>query len=583
MASAGQVAASGRGLPALHGRIDDPARLRDKVGARATVADSTADLVQALLERLGPEGLARCQGIFSLAFWDDAGGRLLLTADPLGRRTVFYTRIDGLLVFSSCQRILLGLPGVSRALNDGFLAALLSDVVPETDATLYAAIRRVPAACTLAFGPDGDPVVREYWRPDLVPRRRHRRDETYVEEARALLDQAVTRQLPGSGPVVCELSGGLDSGAVAATAARLRPQATIHALTLAPPDGVARFEAPSVISDERPGAAAVAAIYPNMAWEAVSSPALHPIDENPVRIFLAMAGPARNVLNLGWFGMSMDRARALGARAVLNGSFGNMTLSWNGLSGLATMARRGDWLRLWREAAALGRRHGLSAATVIMRYGLKPLLPPRLQCRLNDRRGLPRPASERHSAIHPDFARATRIAERRLDTGHDYPGDTATMRRQWLSRIQTMQPWFDPMIELFGVEMRDPMADLDLLEFCFATPDDQYLRAGRTRWLARRVLADRLPPQVIDETRRGFQCPEFLHRMTLQREAIVEGVATLERSPLASRVLDIARMKRLAADWPRDAASTGFGDYGGMLNRGLHFGRFLRWIEGGNG
>ena len=146
-----------------------------------------------------------------------------------------------------------------------------------------------------------------------------------------------------------------------------------------------------------------------------------------------------------------------------------------------------------------------------------------------------------------------------------------------------MQPWFDPMIELFGVEMRDPMADLDLLEFCFATPDDQYLRAGRTRWLARRVLADRLPPQVIDETRRGFQCPEFLHRMTLQREAIVEGVATLERSPLASRVLDIARMKRLAADWPRDAASTGFGDYGGMLNRGLHFGRFLRWIEGGNG
>lgn len=583
MASAGQVAGSRRGLLALHGRVDDLARLRDQVGAAATVGESTAGLVQALLERCGPEGLARCRGLFSLAFWDDAGGRLLLTADPLGRRTVFYTQIDGLLVFSSCQRILLGLPGVSRELNDGFLAALLSDVVPEADATLYAAIRRVPAACTVAFGPDGIPVTREYWRPDLVQQIRHRRDETYVEEARALLDQAVARQLPGSGRIVCELSGGLDSGAVAATAARLRPQATIHALTLAPPDGVARFEGPSVFTDERPAAAAVAAMHPNMAWEEISSSALHPIDENPVRIFLAMAGPARNVLNLGWFGMSMDRARALGARVVLNGSFGNMTLSWNGLSGLAAMARRGDWLRLWREAEALGRLHGLSAATVILRHGLKPLLPPRLQCRLNDRRNQPRPASERHSAIHPDFARATRMAERRLDTGHDYPGDTATMRRRWLSRVQTMQPWLDPMIELFGVEMRDPTADLDLLEFCFALPDDQYLRAGRTRWLARRVLADRLPPQVIDETRRGFQCPEFLHRMTLQREAIVEGVAALEHSPLASRVLDIARMKRLASDWPEDAATTGFGDYGGVLNRGLHVGRFLRWIEGGNG
>ncbi|NYZ16450.1 hypothetical protein HL658_28235 [Azospirillum sp. RWY-5-1] len=569
-------------LLAITGHIDNAGDLRRALVGTAERAGDDAPLVVEALKRWGSDAPARFRGTIALAFWEGRSGRLLLAGDALGLRTVFHTRIDGAVAFSTSLRALLALPGVPRDLDEAYLAAFLSDVVPEPDATVYAAIRRVPAACTVAFGRDGSASVHRYWSPDRGRRIRHRRDADYVEEARALLDQAVRRQLHGPGPVVCQLSAGFDSGAVASTAARLLAPATVHALTVAPPDGVPRFERPSVISDERAAAAAVARMHPNMVWEAVSSPTLHPLDENPLRLFLPLGMPCRNVMNIGWFAPSLDRARALGARAMLGGFLGNMTLSWDGLCGLASMARRGDWLRFWREAAALGRRRGLSTAAVLRRYGLKPLLPPRVQCWLDDRRGMPRPESERFSAIHPDFAHDTGMAGRRLSMGHDYPGDTDAMRRRWLSRVQTLPPLMGPLGELFGVELRDPTADLDLLEFCFAVPDEQYLRDGTTRWLARRVLADRLPPEVLGETRRGLQCPEFLHRMTLQRDAIVEGVEMLERSPLATRVLDVARMKRLAADWPTDAATAGLGDYRAVLDRGLHVGRFLRWIEGGN-
>lgn len=587
VASSAAVGVDGGGLLALHGRIDNAHDL----AAGLTPGDlphndlphNDASLLLTMIRRQGPEGLARCRGNFALALWDQGSGRLLLAADPLGRRTLFHARIGGLLVFSSRLRTLLALPGLPRDLDETYLAALLSDVVPEPDATLYAAIRRVPAASTMTVDPDGTLAVHRYWQPDWGRRIRHARDETYVEEARALLDQAVSRQLYGPGPTVCELSAGFDSGAVAATAARLRAPATIHALTLAAPDGVPRFDHPAIISDERPGAAAVAALYPNMAWEAVSPDGLHAFDHDPRHLFLALSGPARNAMNIGWFAFSMKRARALGAHAVLGGMLGNMTLSWGGLSGLADMARRGNWMRLWQEASALGRATGHSTAAVLRRYALKPLLPVRLQSRLDDYRGLSRPEAERFSAIHPDFARDTAIHERRLDMGNDYLGDSETMRRRWLSRVQTLPPLLDPIGELYGVELRDPTADLDLLEYCFALPADQYLRGGTTRWLARRVLADRLPPAVLNETRRGLQCPEFLHRMTLQRDRIMEGVEALEGSALASRVLDVARMRRLVADWPTDAASTSFSDYGAVLYRGLHFGQFLRWIEGGNG
>lgn len=568
------------GLFVLSGRIDNIDDLHRDCGGDSP-ASPQALPVQAL-RRWGRDALARFRGAFSFAFWDGAEGRLVLASDPLGLRSVFYTRIDDAVAFSTSLRDLLALPDASRELNDDYLAAFLSDVVPEPDATLYAAITRVPAACTAAFDRDGTVSVQEYWRPNWDRRIRYDRDETYVEEARALLDQAVRRQVHGPGPVVCQLSGGFDSGAVAATAARLRSPATVHALTMAPAGNATWCDHPSSFGDERELAAASARMHPNMAWEAVSSSRLHPLDENPLRLFLALSMPARNVMNIGWFAPLFDRARVLGATAVLTGNFGNMTLSWAGKSGMASWARRGHWRRLGREAAAMARLTGDSTARVLLRNAVRPLFPPRVQRWLDERRGKPAPQTECFSAIHPDFARSTKIAERRLDKGHDYPGCTAALRRNWLSRIQTLPPWLDPMSDVFGVEMRDPTADLDLLEFCFAVPDEQYLRNGQTRWLARRVLADRLPPEVLAESRRGRQCPEFFYRMTLQRDRIAEGVMTLEGSPLASRVLDVERMKRLLADWPADGATATFHDYGAVLSRGLHFGQFLRWIEGGN-
>ena len=59
------------------------------------------------------------------------------------------------------------------------------------------------------------------------------------------------------------------------------------------------------------------------------------------------------------------------------------------------------------------------------------------------------------------------------------------------------------------VDYRDPTADVRLLEFCFAVPMEQFLRDGMLRALARRALADRLPKQVLEETRSGLQVADW--------------------------------------------------------------------------
>lgn len=531
-------------------------------------------------KRWGVGAPTHFRGTFAVAFWDDPNKRLILASDHLGQHTIFYARGDGFLAFATSLRSLLALPDVPHRIDDGALAALLADMTPEEGSTLYASIRRIPAASVMVIDPVGGIEIQRYWQPDWARRLRRRRDEDYVEEGRALLDQAVGRMLPSGGPLVCMLSGGLDSSGVAVTAARVAADRTVHALTVAPAEGVPRYEPSTLITDERTHAASVAALQPNMAWEWVSNHDLHPIDRNPERLFLSVAMPIRNIMNVGWFAPLRDKARALGATTILGGAFGNVGLSWHGLSGLASMAKQREWGRLLREVKALARARGVSSMAILRSQVLRPLLPPILQTRIDAMRG--RAHRIRFSPINPDFARSMRIDQLGLACGDGVSLDSTAARRRLFTYMQRSSFVGRAMGDVYGVEARHPLGDLDLLEFCFAVPDEQYIRNGVTRWLARRVLADRLPPQVVNETRRGFQCPEFLHRMTLRRDAIVEGVEALERSPLASRVLDVPRLKRLAGNWPTDPATTSFNEYGAVLNRGLHYGQFLRWIEGGN-
>jgi asparagine synthase (glutamine-hydrolysing) len=132
--------------------------------------------------------------------------------------------------------------------------------------------------------------------------------------------------------------------------------------------------------------------------------------------------------------------------------------------------------------------------------------------------------------------------------------------------------------------VRDPLGDRRLLEFALAVPEPMYRRDGIPRSFARRVLADRLPRQILDEHRRGANSPTWFRALDETRDDVAADIDRLEGSPLAKRLIDLPRLKRLMAQWPKDAneAETRRSDYRLALARGVHVGRFIRWVEGGN-
>src|SRR6266550_906902 len=54
-----------------------------------------------LYARQGADGVARLEGMFGLAIWDDARRRLVLARDRAGEKPLFWTEVDGELRFAS--------------------------------------------------------------------------------------------------------------------------------------------------------------------------------------------------------------------------------------------------------------------------------------------------------------------------------------------------------------------------------------------------------------------------------------------------------------------------------------------------
>lgn len=542
------------------GRLDNRDDLLSELGIdreRGAVMGDGA-LVMAALERWGNDASGRLLGDFAYARWNRRARRLVLECDAVGGRTIYAHAGPRRICFATLPIAVLAFPDVPREIDRVAIGHhLLSTPIP-AGATLFRDVFRLPPAGRLVWQ-DGQHRIERYWRLDPGRRIRYRDSREYVEHARELLDRAVEAQLRVVGPLVCQLSGGLDSSAVTATAARLRPDFTIHALTTVP-EPMAPLPPPSAkrVYDEGSLAAATAALYSNVEHHILPAGALTADEVDPTRRFARTGLPIRNFLNFGTWQPAYALARELGARVVFSANTGNATLSWE------DMARWPFWRRQMVES-----------------------IPPAFARRLRRWLGKPVDHWARRSAITRDFAEEIRpdaiLASVPFALGHGRQNRNARLRfieRHWVRR-----PFHASLVYSTGTESRDPLSDRRLAEFCFAIPSREWRLGGVSRSFARRVLSDRLPPAVLAFTGYGYQNGEWFHRQSGLCDALMAEIDRLEASPTARHMLDLPRLRALGNDWPADAAAAerrreeilvAFG-------RTLYFGRFIRWVEGSNG
>lgn len=208
----------------FNGEIYNFAELRAELQSKGHHFQSKTDteVIVHLYEEVGTPCLDRLNGMFAFAIWDEKKRTLFLARDRMGKKPLHYCIQDDQIIFASEIKALLKHPAVRRELNLRSLSKYLSyEYVPAPD-TIFKSIKKLEAGHYLVYR-DGECATSKYWDIPLEDYPiTDRTEEQYTEELREILDRAVRRRLVADVPVGLFVSGGLDSGLVAALARRAK-------------------------------------------------------------------------------------------------------------------------------------------------------------------------------------------------------------------------------------------------------------------------------------------------------------------------------------------------------------------------
>ncbi len=348
---------------------------------------------------------------------------------------------------------------------------------------------------------------------------------------------------------------------------------------------------PDQYRDEGEKVEALQRLYPQIDLRAITIERVDPIDVDDVQRFARKPHPTRGPLLVS-FGRDMwTHVLDDGYSLVLQGTRGNLGLSWTGDFALQELLRAGAWGQFARELSALSREGRRGLARTLVSELILPIGPRALQRAANKLSGSGRPSDVADFCVlNSDF-----VAE------HDLPRqwreavmDPCRSRRGWSSKRVRVQRLFDNAApdrdsvsaetDRHGLDVRNPHADRRLLEFALSVPEPLYRRNGVRRSFARAVFADRLPPEILNERRKGAEPTPWFRALEARRHLFAGEIERFENSALASRLLDLPRLKRLLQEWPENErdAQRRRRDYKQAFARGMHVGRFILWVQGAN-
>lgn len=473
----------------------------EALGHRFATRTDTETIVHGW-ESWGVGCLDRLQGMFAIALWDRNRRTLFLARDRLGKKPLYYgTAPDGTLAFGSELAALVPVPGLAEGIDHAALDDFMAYGYVPDPASIYPRIRKLPAAhYALIDADDGEVAPKRYWSVKPSGMGSIGQDEA-VRALRDRLDRAVASRLIADVGLGAFLSGGLDSGVVAALAAR-RSDERLRCFTIGFPGQ----------DDERPAASAVARHIDALhVTEAVT----------PTAILEA----AR--LQAGLFGEPFADSSSVPSLRVASLARRHVTVALSGDGGDETFGgyRRYRFHRLVESA----RRFLPPGMRRIVIGGLARAYPkldraPRwlraktslTELSLDSAHGyyrtICRSADEaRHALYGPAMRRAVGerdpakpIAEIFAEAEDDDPlrmaqrADLGT----WLAGDMLVK--VDRTSMAVGLEVRCPLLDHDLVSWGIGLPAQAKMERGQGKTVLRALARELLPEDVVARPKQGF-------------------------------------------------------------------------------
>ncbi len=459
---------------AYNGELYNHVELRAELERSGHVFRTRSDTEVVLRAHLqwGADAPRRFNGIFAYALWDGRAEELLLVRDHLGIKPLFWHAYADGVLFGSEPKAVLANPLFRAELDAEGVAELFAlPAAPTAGHGLFRGLREVRPGHLVRVR---RAVTREtrYW--ELVSRPHTDDAGTTRETVRALLADAVERQLMSDVPLCTLLSGGVDSSAITALAALARERAG--------QGKVSSFSVDFPGSDGRePDAWRTGADAPFVAAAAEHIGTLHtsvvlPDDD----LLQAREAVLRARDRPGWG--EMDASLHLLFREVRRRS----TVA---LSGEAADEIFGGYPYFHDPAAVAADTfpwlHGRTTPAALLRPEVRAEVRP----------------EEYTAAQYRASVAATPVL----------PGESGADRRTRELFHLALTRWLPPLLERVdrvsmsvGLEVRVPFCDHRLVEYAWNVPWALKAPGGRSKGLLRDAVRDLLPARVADRPKSGY-------------------------------------------------------------------------------
>lgn len=505
--------ADGQMTVTFNGEIYNYAELKEQLTALGGQFQTSSD-TEVILEGYriwGPDCLARFDGMFAFALWDNQQRRLFCARDRFGKKPFFYTVQHDRLYFASELTGIEQLRHLSLTMNPQAVMRYLAYEYVPTPHSVYTEVQSLPPSHMLLLQ-DGNLSISRYWDMPMPDESDKRSDSELCEELRFLLSRAVRRRMVSDVPLGVFLSGGIDSSIVAGLMAR-QSSTAIKTFSIG-------FSEASY--DESRYARIVAKAFATDHHERVLS-AEECADTLPGIISRMDVPMADASVAPTWLLSGVTREKV----TVALGGDGADEL-WAGYEHYI-----GFKVAQWYNAAPSALRKGIIEPLAQLLPSSAGYINPRLAV-ATFLRAAHAPAWQRVqtmlTAFTPDMqesvldtafkaqqpgflAPEVLFAPTREHYEHWQPQNAATplarafhvYARQFM--LDDILVKVDRCSMLHSLEVRAPFLDKDAAEFAARLPVSRKLHGFKRKWLLKKAFAELLPDEILYRNKRGFQIP----------------------------------------------------------------------------
>ena len=517
------------------------------------LARDTADgdiILQAYL-KWGIDGcLNRLRGLFSFVIYDFNSKKAYMAVDHFAQRCLMYCTYKSNLYFSTLLFPLLSSVDLDFKENERWLVDTVSlrspAMVTEPKETAVEGVLKVVSGTYLTLTMNGDELdilEHRYYDPQATIRVDNRISlKDSEDEIKRLMQQSVKNAIHTDSKVATQLSGGLDSSTVASIAAMelAKSGQNLYSYTSVPDPEAGLTNKGILIYDERAGVEEICAAHPNIKPTFVDSKGRSFLAEvNDILNIWEM--PCKSQQNAIWLDEIYKQAASSGCKVILTGSTGNTTLSAGNMEDVAF-----HYIKRLRFKKALSMLDPIKNAG----YSRKKFIKHMLWAVMDYYKWYISPEQKdcyRMVLTDKGVGESHDLTRRfHKDCMHYFPfsGEKEFRRQMYMTKANAQIGEIDTKISLaYGILVRDPIRNVEVVNFCMKTPMKCFSSSDYDRRLVRVGMAGIVPESIrCDMFHRGRQSGDNIYRIKKSWDLMKGAVRTSIYSDETIKYLDKARL-----------------------------------------